>query len=117
MLKFYGYKKCDTCRKAEKALAKLGKEYEFVDITEAPPSQSGLKKMFQQSGAELKKFFNTSGVQYKELGIKDKVPGMTETQILAMLAGNGRLLKRPLVTDGDKTTVGFDEAAFAKTWK
>src|SRR4051812_14620621 len=61
MLKFYGYKKCDTCRKAEKALAKLGKEYEFVDITLEPPSQSGLKKIVQQSGAELKKFFNTSG--------------------------------------------------------
>jgi arsenate reductase len=117
MLKFYGYKKCDTCRKAEKALVKLGKEYEFVDITEAPPSQSGLKKMVQQSGAELKRFFNTSGVQYKELNIKDKVPGMTETQILAMLAGNGRLLKRPLVTDGEKSTVGFDEAAFSKAWK
>jgi arsenate reductase len=117
MLKFYGYKKCDTCRKAEKALAKLGREYEFVDITEAPPSQAALKAIVRQSGAELKKFFNTSGVQYKELGIKDKVPGMTETQILAMLAGNGRLLKRPLVSDGDKSTVGFDEAAFAKAWK
>ena len=117
MLKFYGYKKCDTCRKAEKALAKLGREYEFVDITESPPSQSGLKRIIQQSGAELKKFFNTSGVQYKELNIKDKVPGMTEAQILAMLAGNGRLLKRPLVTDGEKSTVGFDEAVFAKAWK
>jgi arsenate reductase len=117
MLTFYGYKKCDTCRKAEKALAKLGKEYAFVDITEAPPAQTALKKMVRQSGAELKRFFNTSGVQYKELGIKDKVPGMTEAQILAMLSGNGRLLKRPLVTDGSKSTVGFDEPVFAKTWK
>ena len=117
MLKFYGYKKCNTCRTAEKALAKLGKPYEFVDITEAPPSQAALKKIIQQSGAELKKFFNTSGVQYKELNIKDKVGTMTEAQILAMLAGNGRLLKRPLVTDGAKSTVGFDEAAFAKAWK
>ena len=117
MITFYGYKKCDTCRKAEKALAKLGREYAFVDITEAPPAQAALKKMVQQSGAELKKFFNTSGVQYKELGIKDKVPGMSETQVLAMLSGNGRLLKRPIVTDGARSTVGFDEAAFAKAWK
>ncbi|MEO7427296.1 MAG: Spx/MgsR family RNA polymerase-binding regulatory protein [Fibrobacteria bacterium] len=116
-LKFYGYKKCDTCRKAEKALAKLGKEYEFIDITLDPPASGPLKKIIAQSGAELKKFFNTSGVQYKELNIKDKIPGMTEAQILAMLAGNGRLLKRPLVTDGSKSTVGFDEGAFAKAWK
>lgn len=117
MLKFYGYKKCDTCRKAEKALAKLGREYEFIDITEAPPSPAALKKAVAQSGAELKKFFNTSGVQYKELGIKDKVTGMTEPQIMEMLAGNGRLLKRPIVTDGAKATVGFDEAVFTKAWK
>jgi arsenate reductase len=117
MLKFYGYKKCDTCRKAEKALAKLGQAYDFVDITEAPPSAAALKRMVMQSGAELKKFFNTSGVQYKELNIKDKVGGMSEAQILEMLAGNGRLLKRPLVTDGSKSTVGFDEAEFPKAWK
>jgi arsenate reductase len=117
MLKFYGYKKCDTCRKAEKALAALGRTYEFVDITEAPPGRAALKKIVDQSGAELKKFFNTSGVQYKELGIKDKVKAMSESQILEMLAGNGRLLKRPLVTDGAKSTVGFDEAAFSKAWK
>jgi arsenate reductase (glutaredoxin) len=117
MLKFYGYKKCSTCRKAEKALEKLGKPYEFVDITETPPSQQALKKMVQQSGAELKKFFNTSGVQYKELNIKDKVASMTEAQILGMLAGNGRLLKRPLVSDGVKSTVGFDETIFSKVWK
>jgi arsenate reductase (glutaredoxin) len=117
MIKFYGYKKCNTCRNAEKALEKLGKPYEFVDITEAPPSQPALKKMIQQSGAELKKFFNTSGVQYKELKIKDKVGTMTETQIISLLAGNGRLLKRPLVTDGNLATVGFDESIFSKTWK
>jgi arsenate reductase len=117
IIKFYGYKKCNTCRTAEKVLAKLGVPYEFVDITEAPPSQGALKNIVRQSGKELKKFFNTSGVQYKELNIKDKVGGMSESRILAMLAGNGRLLKRPLVTDGSKSTVGFDEASFAKAWK
>ena len=117
MIKFYGYKKCSTCRKAEKALEKAGKEYQFIDITEAPPAPATLKKIVQQSGAELKKFFNTSGVQYKELKIKDKVGGMGEAEILAMLAGNGRLVKRPIVTDGTTSTVGFDEKVFAKTWR
>ncbi len=126
MLTFYGYKKCSTCRKAEKALEKSGRAFNFVDITENPPSAAALKKIVQQSGKpgepgalplELKKFFNTSGIQYKELKIKDKIPGMTESQILAMLAGNGRLLKRPLVTDGSRSTVGFDEAVFGKTWR
>ena len=116
MLKFYGYKRCSTCRKAEKALEKLGHTYEFVDITESPPSPPILNKIIQQSGAELRKFFNTSGVQYKELKIKDRVGAMTPAQIVTMLAANGRLLKRPLVTDGKRSTVGFEEASFFKAW-
>ncbi len=117
MMKFFGYKKCSTCRKAEKALEKIGRDYQFIDITENPPSQAALKKMVEQSGAELKKFFNTSGVQYKELNIKDKVKSLSDSGILSLLASNGRLLKRPLVTDGERTTVGFDEATFPKAWK
>ena len=117
MLKFYGYKKCSTCRNAEKALEKLGRIYAFIDITEEPPSATELNKIIQQSGAELRKFFNTSGVQYKELKIKDKVGTMTHAQIVALLAGNGRLLKRPLVTDGKHSTVGFVEETFLQTWK
>lgn len=117
MLKFYGYKKCSTCRKAEKALEKLNQPFEFIDITEAPPPLMILKKVVKQSGVALSKFFNTSGVQYRDLKIKEKVATLTETQILERLAENGRLLKRPIVTDGAKCTVGFEEAVFLKTWK
>ena len=78
MIKFYGYKKCGTCRKAEKALEncleKSGTKYAFIDITEAPPSASALNTMASQAAIELKKMFNTSGVQYRELNIKEKLP-------------------------------------------
>ena len=117
MIKFYGYKKCGTSRKGEQALEGYGKQYKFIDVTENPPSVSALKKMIQQAGIEPKKMFNTSGVQYRELKIKDKLPDMTEADIIKLLAGNGRLIKRPLVTDGDQTTVGFKEDVFKATWK
>jgi arsenate reductase len=116
MITFYGYKKCSTCRKAEKALEAKNIPYTFCDITETPPSKTALKKILEQSGVPLKKLFNTSGEQYKLLGIKDKVGSMTDAQALEMLAGNGRLIKRPLVTDGAKATVGFDEAMFGGIW-
>jgi arsenate reductase len=116
MITFYGYKKCSTCRKAEKALEAQNIPYTFCDITETPPNKTALKKILEQSGLPLKKLFNTSGEQYKLLGIKDKVGSMTDAQALELLAGNGRLIKRPLVTDGAKATVGFDEAVFGKAW-
>lgn len=117
MLKFYGYKKCSTCRKAEKALEKSKSDYVFVDITEEPPSKAELKRIQAQSGQPLRKLFNTSGEQYKALGMKDKMEDLSEEQMFNLLAGNGRLIKRPLVTDGKKSSVGFDEKMFGAIWK
>lgn len=114
---FYGYKKCSTCRKAEKALEAAGLDYAFVDITEKPPAKSGLKAMLKHAGAPTRKAFNTSGEVYKAMGLKDKVGEMDEEAMLTLLASQGRLIKRPLVTDGQKATVGFDEEAFRKTWR
>jgi len=116
MIKFYGYKKCGTCRKAEKALEKFGVQYTFIDVTETPPGASALKKMATQAQIELKKMFNTSGVQYRELNIKEKLPAMKDKEITELLAGNGRLIKRPIVTDGTQTTVGYNEESFRKVW-
>lgn len=116
MIKMYGYKKCGTCRKAELMLSKAGIEYTFIDITANPPSAAALKTMAQQAGRELKKMFNTSGVSYREQNIKEQLPGLSEAAILKLLAADGRLIKRPLVTDGNTTTVGFDAQAFKQAW-
>ncbi len=116
MLKFYGYKKCNTCRKAEKWLSETGVAYEFVDITVNPPSAADIAAIADFAKIPLKKMFNTSGIQYRELKIKEKLPALSEREILALLSGNGRLIKRPLVTDGSHATVGFNENQFAEIW-
>ena len=116
-MKFYGYKKCSTSRKAEKYLSDRGIKYDFVDITENPPSQSTLKQVSQSADVPAKKMFNTSGQQYRELGIKDKLPSLKDADIFKMLSSNGKLIKHPVLTDGKKATVGFSEESYQKTWK
>ena len=64
----------------------------------------------------MKKLFNTSGEQYKKLRIKDKIGGMTEVQAIELLSRNGRLVKRPIVVDGNRITVGFDEIEYKEVW-
>lgn len=117
MLKFYGYKQCGTCRKAEQFLKQAGIAYEFVDITEQPPSAEELTAIVARANVPLNKLFNTSGVQYRELKIKECLPALSQREILALLASNGRLIKRPLLTDGERATVGFNEAQFAAVWR
>lgn len=70
-----------------------------------------------KSGLPLKKFFNTSGMKYKSLGLKDKLTTMTEDEQLELLASDGMLIKRPIVTDGQKVTLGFKEQEFIESWK
>ncbi|MEG2293456.1 MAG: ArsC/Spx/MgsR family protein, partial [Carnobacterium sp.] len=65
----------------------------------------------------IRRFFNTSGGKYRELGLKDKIDDMDIAEASALLATDGMLIKRPLMTDGKKLTLGFKEADFEKNWK
>lgn len=57
--------------------------------------------------AAVKKFFNTSGLVYKELKLSEKLPAMSEEEQIALLATNGKLVKRPLVVTDSFVLVGF----------
>ena len=113
-MKFYSYNKCGTCRKAKKFLDNWKIGYQELDITLTPPPKAVLEKAIRAKG--MKKLFNTSGEQYKKLKIKDKIPSMTESEALNLLASNWRLVKRPDSVDKDRITVGFDEEDFKKVW-
>lgn len=114
---YYGYPNCGTCKKAKAWLDEQGITYHDVHIVETPPSSEELKKIVEASGLPLKKFYNTSGMKYRELGLKDKIPDMTEDEQYELLSSEGMLIKRPLVTDGLKATVGFKESDFEENWK
>jgi len=113
-MQFFSYNKCGTCRKAKKILDAYKVSYDEIDITETPPPKSVLKKAIKLKG--MKKLFNTSGEQYKKLRIKDKIGDMTEVQAIELLSSNGRLVKRPIVVDGNRITVGFDEIEYKEVW-
>ena len=98
-------------------MQRVGIDYEFVDITENPPTAEELATIIERANIPLNKLFNTSGVQYRELKIKERLPVLSDREILALLAGNGRLIKRPLITDGKHATVGFDTERFAAVWR
>lgn len=117
MLTYYGYPKCGTSRKAKKWLEENGIDFNELHIVDQPPTKEEIKSLYEKSGLELKKFFNTSGQKYRELGVKDKIKTATEEELIELLSSDGMLLKRPIVTDGDKVTVGFKEEMYEESWK
>ncbi|NSL52940.1 arsenate reductase family protein [Calidifontibacillus erzurumensis] len=115
-LTFYWYPKCGTCRKAKKWFEDHSIPVNEIHIVDNPPTREQLEEFYKKSGLELKKFFNTSGQKYRSLGLKDKIKTASDDELLDLLASDGMLVKRPIVTDGDKVTVGFKEEEFKETW-
>lgn len=110
---FVEYPKCTTCQKARKWLEAQGVAFDSRHIKEENPTQEELKHWWERSGLPLKRFFNTSGLKYKELSLKDKLPGMSEEEQLALLASDGMLVKRPILVGDDFVLVGFREAEWS----
>ncbi|KGR78194.1 arsenate reductase family protein [Ureibacillus manganicus] len=115
-VQFIQYPRCTTCKKAQKWLEENGVNYEAIHIVEQTPSKEQLETLWKTSGLPLKKFFNTSGQKYKSLGLKDKLVTMSESEQLELLASDGMLIKRPIVSDGTKVTLGFKEQEFEEVW-
>ena len=110
MLTFVCYPKCTTCQKAQKWLDENQIEYTIRDIKTNNPSFEELSAWYKTSGLPLKKFFNTSGLLYKSMNLKDKLPTMSEEEMLRLLSSDGMLVKRPLLVGDGMVLVGFKEA-------
>ena len=107
MIKFICYPRCTTCQRARAFLDENQIEYELRDIKLQNPTRDELAMWHKRSGLPLKKFFNTSGLLYKSLNLKERLPQMSEDEMLDLLASDGMLVKRPIIVAGDTVLVGF----------
>ena len=110
---FICYEKCSTCRKAKNWLDEREIKVTSRDIKSQNPTEEELRQWIGLSGLPVKKFFNTSGLRYKELGLKDRLPAMTEAEQITLLATDGMLVKRPLLVGKDFVLAGFRAGEWA----
>ncbi len=113
MITFICYPRCTTCARAEEWLEKNGVEYTARNIKEQNPTADELRKWYKISGLPLSRFFNTSGILYKSMGLKEKLPSMTDEEKIALLATDGMLVKRPLLITDRSAVPGFKESVWA----
>lgn len=111
--RFFSYKACGTCRKAKNWLAERSIELEEIAIRETPPSVDDFKTALR-SGYTLKALFNSLGGDYRELGMKDKLPHMSESEALDLLHSRGNLVKRPFLVTDKGALVGFKPAEWER---
>ncbi|MEG9283838.1 Spx/MgsR family RNA polymerase-binding regulatory protein [Aerococcus urinae] len=112
LISLYGLKQCSTSRRVEKAFSEAGVDYQFYDIREQVPSKEDIKRALESSDRP-KQVFNTSGSAYREKNLKDKIDDLSQEEIVDLLASDGMLIKRPLVTDKEVATTGAKEDTVA----
>lgn len=104
------YPKCSTCKRAVKWLDEHGIAYEYRDIARQNPTPEELAAWHARSGPPIRRLFNTSGMLYRRMGLKDKLPGMSDEECYQLLSTDGMLVKRPLLVGADFVLAGFREA-------
>ena len=116
-MQFIQYPPCTTCKKAQKWLDDHQVAYYDRHIKLDNPTYDELKEWHARSGLPLKRFFNTSGQLYKAMGLKERLPEMSEEEQLQLLSIDGMLVKRPILVGDELVLVGFREAEWEKALK
>ena len=106
---FLCYPKCSTCQKAKRWLEESSVEFEERDIKLNKPTKEELERWIRISNLPVRRFFNTSGLIYKELNLKNRLPEMSDDEMIELLATDGMLVKRPILVADKVVRVGFKQ--------
>ncbi|MFV0335793.1 MAG: arsenate reductase family protein [Tropicimonas sp.] len=101
----YGIPTCDTCRKARAALEAEGREVVFRDLRAEPLSDGEIAALLARFGDAL---INRRSTTWRNLSEAERTAAPE-----ALLAGHPTLMKRPVLADGEKVTLGWDAATRA----
>ncbi len=107
MLRIYGLKKCDTCRKALQWLKAENIEHSFIDVRTDGVDRARLKHWITAIGAE--KLINKSSTSWRRLGHAQKAD-LSPEAVCALTHDHITLVKRPVIeNDKGYLSVGFKQ--------
>lgn len=101
----YGLPTCSDCNKARRALAEAGHDVTFRDVRAEPMSEADWTPLIQEFGDNL--------VDRKSQAYRNLSAWMRESETDAQLADQPALMARPVITDGTRWTLGWNDAAQA----
>ncbi len=101
----YGLSTCDTCKKAQKALAGMGHEVTFRDVRAEPLTDAEIAELITEFGSRI---INTQSTTYR--GLSD---WMKNSEADHQLREYPALMKRPVIRHQGVLTLGWDDKVAA----
>ncbi|MCO5063273.1 MAG: arsenate reductase [Rhizobiaceae bacterium] len=114
MTTLYGFKSCDTVKKARRWLDEHGIDYRWFDYRVEKLDPATLDGWISRAGWEA--VLNRNSTTFKELPESEKA-GLDATKARAMLLAETNLIKRPVLDTGDALLFGFKADAYAQAVK
>ena len=99
----YGLPTCSDCNKARKALAEAGHDVTFRDVRAEPMSEADWMPLIAEFGDNL--------VDKKSQAYRNLNAWMRESETDAQLMDQPALMARPVITDGTRWTLGWNDDA------
>ena len=103
---FYTYPSCTSCRRVKAWLLEHGVMFEERHIFKNPPTPEELMQLSTISEEGIDSLVSVRSNQYRELGINHL--DMKFSELLKLLSNEPKLLRRPIISDGESVVVGYD---------
>jgi arsenate reductase len=100
VIKLYGIHNCDSVKKSIKTLQENNIDFEFIDFKKDGLDAGVLQNFIDKVGME--KLINKRSTTYRNLTDKEK-----ENITTSIILNNPTLIKRPVIENGNKITVGL----------
>ena len=110
----HGIKNCDTMKKARAWLEAEGIAHDFHDYKTAGIAPAKLHAWVRKAGWEA--LLNRAGTTFRKLP-EDQKQGLDEARAMALMLAQPSMIKRPVLTHGDKLIIGFDPTRYSAALK
>ena len=100
----YHNPRCSKSRSALQLLEDRGLSPTIVRYLETPLSADQLQALLNKLGIRARQLLRTGEDEDKALGLSD--PQLTDTQLIAAMASQPKLIERPILVVGDKAVIG-----------
>jgi regulatory protein spx len=103
---FYTYPSCTSCRKAKKWLNANSIDFDERHLFRDTPTHEELVQLLSLTTEGLDEILATRSGSFKKLG--KNVNDLPLSAVIELIVQEPKLLRRPLVTDGNKLVVGYN---------
>jgi Spx/MgsR family transcriptional regulator len=80
------------------------------DLFKQPLTAAEIRALAARAPQGVRSLLSTRSTQYKALGLDKKKVG--DAELIALMAKEPRLLRRPILDLGHRLVIGFDRAAY-----